>query len=92
MTGHDWVGIGVLLVTLAIVAFLGMQVYDAQKEELNQQQIEQYAEQTYGDNVTAINITGDGEAMIYLENGTMVRYPGHEDADVSLNVTAEVVG
>jgi len=80
----------ILIVLLAVLLQFGL--IDDADFALNQQQIEQYAEQTYGDNVTAINITGYGEAMIYLDNGTMVRYPGHEDADVSLNVSAGVVG
>jgi len=84
------IAFAVTIVLLAVLLQFGF--IDDADFALNQQQIEKYAEQTYGDDVAAINITGYGEAMIHLENGTMVRYPGHEDADVQLNVSGEVVG
>jgi len=85
------IAFAVTIVLLAVLLQFGL-IDPAYITSFNQEQIEQYAEQTYGDNVTTINITGYGEAMIYLDNGTMVSYPGHEDADVSLNVSAGVVG
>jgi len=93
MSDIDWVGVGLLIVLLAIIAFLGMQILHElpEADTFDQAMAEQWGEQTFGDELDEIR-TVNGTYHAILHNDTMVRYPGHEDADVQLNVTAGVVG
>jgi len=87
------VTVAVILVTLTLVAhqiYLGMEL-DPPGEQ-GKEAISDWAVHTYGDQLDAVQFTGNESGYAVLENGSKIRYPYKDTSLVTLGATAEVVG
>jgi len=92
MNKYDSLKIAFSLLLAIALSISGVMLYEElQPDMADREKVKAWAHQTYGeDRVDKVVVDNLGGASIILENGTLVEYPG--DANVTMNVSGEVVG